>query len=140
MIEAIVRRRWRWYQMGALAVTTVLGIGFIALWAAGASLAVGVIGLAWLALGVAGATSLRRVAWSLRLDADDLLLDGPTLHTSVPVASIQSAYVSGVSPSRTVLRLEIAGVGRVRFGPLPPDAHELLAALRATCPAFATVG
>lgn len=136
MVRTEVPARWRWYQIVSAAVTAFLGLTLLAVGVAAGSVALWVIGAVWVALAAFGLATLKNVAWSLGVDGLRLSVDGPRLHAVVPVTEVTSARYSGVTPARTVLTLEISSLGRVRFGPLPPDAREVLAALQYANPAL----
>lgn len=130
MIEAQVARRWRWYQVGGLAVTSALGLGLMLIGVAAGNVALWVIGAVWLVMGIAGTAGLRKAVWSIVLDHDILRLDGPFLHRDLPASDVDALTVSGLVPWNTILRLDTASLGRLRFGPLQPDATDLVVALR----------
>jgi len=111
MVVAEVARGWRWFQIGGLAATNALGVGFIV-------------------MGIGGTVSLRKAVWSILLDGNQLPLDGPLLHCNISASDVNALTVSGLVPWNTVLRLDTVSLGRLRFGPLQPDATHLIAALR----------
>jgi len=130
MVVAEVARGWRWFQIGGLAATNALGVGFILIGGIAGNVALWIIGAVWLVMGIGGTVSLRKAVWSILLDGNQLPLDGPLLHCNISASDVNALTVSGLVPWNTVLRLDTVRLGRLRFGPLQPDATHLIAALR----------
>jgi len=60
MVVAEVARGWRWFQIGGLAATNALGVGFILIGGIAGNVALWIIGAVWLVMGIAGTVSLRK--------------------------------------------------------------------------------
>lgn len=137
MARSEVPARWRWYQIGSAVATGILGATLFTAGVVASNTALWVIGGVWMALAAFGLATLKNVAWSIAVDGQHVRVDGPRLHAVIPATDILAARCSGVTPARAILTLHTSSIGRVRFGPIPADARDVLAALQYANP---TVG
>lgn len=135
VITCVVRRRWRWYQLIAIFGSAAAGAALLVVGLLGGDVALWIVGGVWLVLALLGARNMSRWAWSITVEGTAVALRGHRLNVVIPASEIRAVRVSDYAfGSRRLLSLDTERLGRVRFGPTPPNTASLITALGKTVP------